>query len=98
MRGRRDENELSLLPVELVAHVTGEFLELAFRLRVVAFDHDVVEVPEPPTEVLETLALLEMSGDLCADLPSFCQGFAVVHVVKGDEGLVALRIMSKWRF
>ena len=48
-------------------------------------------MPKPPTEVLETLALLEMSRDLCADLPSFGQGFAVIHVMKGDEGLIALR-------
>lgn len=90
-----DENELSLFPVELVTHVTREFLELALGLCIVAFDHDVVEMPKPPTEVLETLALLEMSGDLCADLPGFSQGFAVVHVMEGDEGLVALREVSK---
>ena len=87
----RDKNELSLLPIKFVAHGTGEFLELALGLCVVIFDHDVVKMPEPPTEVLKTLALLKMGGDLCANLPSLSQGFAVVHVVKGDEGLVALR-------
>ena len=91
VRGGEDENELSLLPVELVTHGAGELLELALGLCVVAFDHNVVKVPEPPTEVLETLALLEMGGDLCTDLPGFGQGLAVIHVMKGDEGLVALR-------
>jgi hypothetical protein len=90
VRGDGDENELSLLPIELVAHCAGEFLELALGLCVIAFDHDVVEMPEPPTEILETLSLLEMSSDLCANLPGFGQGLAVVHVMKGDKGLVAL--------
>jgi hypothetical protein len=90
-----DENELSLLPVELVAHVTREFLEFALGLGVIAFDHNVVEVPEPPAEVLEPLTLLEVSGHFGANLPGLGQGLAVVHVVEGDERLVALRILVK---
>lgn len=53
----------ALLLVELVAHGLGEFLELAFGLGIVTLDHDVLEVPKPPGEVLKTLALLEVARD-----------------------------------
>jgi hypothetical protein len=58
----------ALLLVELVAHDFGELLELALALRVVGVDHEVLEVPEPPREILEPLALFEEAGDLSADL------------------------------
>ena len=35
----------ALLLVQLVAHALGELLEVAFRLRIVRIDHDVLEVP-----------------------------------------------------
>ena len=45
-----------------------EFLEPAFGLCVVAFDYDVLKMPESPGEVLEALALLEVASHLCAHL------------------------------
>ena len=58
----------SLLLVQLVAHDLGELLELALGLGVVGLNHKILEVPEPPAQVLEALTLLEVAGDLCADL------------------------------
>lgn len=54
-------NVPALLLVELVAHGLGELLELALGLGIVALDHDVLEVPEPPGEVLKALALFEVA-------------------------------------
>lgn len=51
----------ALLLVELVAHGLGEFLELAFGLGIVALNHDILEVPEPPGEILKALALLKVA-------------------------------------
>lgn len=90
-----DEDELSLFSVELVTHIPGEFLEFALGLCIVGFDHDVVEVPKPPAEVLKTLSLLEMGSDLGAYFPCFGERVAVVHVVKGDKRLVALEKRAK---
>ena len=64
----------AFLLVQLVAHDFGELLELALGLGVVRFDHDVLEVPEAPAEVLEPLALLEVASDLCADLSTHTCG------------------------
>ena len=63
-----DENAPALLLVKLVAHTLGQLAELALRLSVVGVDHQVLQVPEAPAEVLESLALLEETGDLGADL------------------------------
>ena len=52
-------------------------------------------MPESPAKVFEPLALLEVRGHFGADLPGLGQGLAVVHVVEGDEGLVALRTSSE---
>lgn len=46
----------------------GELLELPLGLGVVGVDDEVLEVPEAPAEVLKPLALLEVAGDLRADL------------------------------
>lgn len=46
----------------------GEPLELSLRAGVVGINHKVLEVPQPPTKILEPLALLEEAGDLRADL------------------------------
>ena len=58
----------AFLLVELVTHALRELAELALRLGIVGVDHEVLEVPEAPAEVLEALALLEEAGDLCANL------------------------------
>ena len=68
-RGRMEEAHVpSFLLVELVTHALRELAEFALRLCIVGVDHEVLEVPEAPAEVLEALALLEKAGDLCADL------------------------------
>jgi hypothetical protein len=49
--------------------VAGQTLELATRLGIgvgIRVDHEVVQVPETPAEVLEALALLEVCGNLGA--------------------------------
>jgi hypothetical protein len=66
-----------LVLIELVAHVLSELFELAFALRIVGLDEGKLEEPETPTEVFEALALLEVLGDLCADLPCLREGIAV---------------------
>jgi hypothetical protein len=68
--GRRDRQEYipTLLFIKLVTHVLGEFLELAFRLCIVGVDHEILQVPETPREILETLALLEVGRYLSAYL------------------------------
>lgn len=43
-----------------------------------------------PGEVLESLALLEVCGDLSADLPGAGERLAVGKVAEGRKGLVAL--------
>lgn len=53
----------ALLLVELVAHGLRELLELALGLGIVALNHDVLEVPKPPREVLKALALLKVARD-----------------------------------
>jgi hypothetical protein len=58
----------AFLFVQLIAHVFRELLELPLRLGVVGIDHEILEVPEPPAQVLETLALFKEAGDLGADL------------------------------
>lgn len=58
----------SLLLVQFVAHALGQFLELTFRLCVVGVDHEVLEMPESPAQVLEPLALFKVAGDLGANL------------------------------
>lgn len=55
----------------------SEFFELSLALRIVSLDEGKLEEPETPTEVLEALALLEVLGDLCADLPCLSEGIAV---------------------
>ena len=64
----------SLLLVELVAHAFGQLLEVALGFGVVAVDHEVLEVPQPPAQVLESLALLQEAGDLGANLRKIFEG------------------------
>ena len=64
----------ALFLVEFVAHDLGEFFELTLRLCIVRVDDEVLEMPEPPTQVLETLALLEVAGHLGADLDEMKRG------------------------
>jgi len=66
--GNGEEYIPALLLVELIAHIFGEFLELPLGLGIVGVDHEVLEVPETPREVLETLALLEVGRYLGAYL------------------------------
>jgi hypothetical protein len=70
-------NSPVLVLVKLVAHVLSEFFELALALHIVSLDEGKLEEPEAPTEVLEALALFEVLGDLCADLPCFSEGITV---------------------
>ena len=63
-----DEHVPSFLLVELVTHAFRELAELALRFGIVGVDHEVLQVPEVPAQVLETLSLLEEAGDLGADL------------------------------
>ena len=67
-RDGRNGDSPTLLLVKLVSHVLRELAELAFGLGVVGVDHEILEVPEAPAEVLEPLALLEKAGDFGADL------------------------------
>ena len=76
-RGRRAGNSPVLVLVELVAHVLSEFFELSLALRIVSLDEGKLEEPETPTKVLEALALLEVLGDLCADLPCLGEGITI---------------------
>lgn len=49
--------------------MAGQLFELAASLGVavsVRVDHEIVEVPEPPAEVLKALALFEVGGNLGA--------------------------------
>ena len=46
--------------------MTLEFLETAFGLCVVTLDYDVLKMPESPGEVLEALALFQMTSELRA--------------------------------
>ena len=81
----------SFLLVELVTHALRELAELALRLGIVGVDHEVLEVPEAPAEVLEALALLEEAGDLCADLCVCVQVEGVGVCARGEEeGRVAV--------
>ena len=64
--GRWDEPALFF--VEFVAHDLGELFELPLRLGIVRVDNEVLQMPEAPAQVLETLALLEVAGHLGADL------------------------------
>jgi hypothetical protein len=54
--------------VEFVSHMLGEPLELSLRASVVRVDHKVLQVPKPPTKVLEPLTLFEEAGDLGTNL------------------------------
>jgi hypothetical protein len=81
----------ALLLVELVAHALGELLKVALWLCIVGVYHEVLEMPKPPTNILETLALLKIAGDLCADLPSFSQSFWVIEIAECDKRLVSLK-------
>lgn len=72
-----------LVLVELVAHVLSELFELALALRIVSLDEGKLEEPEAPTEVFKALALLEVLGDLCADLPCFGERIGVGNLAKG---------------
>lgn len=47
-------------------------------------------MPKAPTEILKALALLEKTGDLCADFPGFCQSFGIIKVAERDKRLVSL--------
>jgi hypothetical protein len=62
--------------------VLSELFELALALRIVGLDEGELEEPEAPTEVLQTLALLEVLGDLCADLPCLGEGITVGNLAK----------------
>ena len=55
----------------------SKLFELSLALRIVSLDEGKLEEPETPTEVLKALSLLEVLGDLCADLPCFSEGITV---------------------
>ena len=56
--------------------MTLEFLEPVFGLCVVTLDYDALKMPESPGEVLEALALLQMTSELRAG-PCQCVHTAV---------------------
>ena len=58
----------SFFLVQLVPHAFRKLAELAFRLGIVGVDYKVLEVPQAPAQILESLALLEETGNLGADL------------------------------
>jgi len=62
----------SFLFVEFVPHMLGEFLELSLGAGIVGINHKVLEVPQPPAEILEPLSLLKEAGDLGTDLKRKC--------------------------
>ena len=64
----------SFLLVQLVSHVLRQLAELAFRLCVVGVDHEVLEVPQPPAQVLESLALFQEACDLGTNLGKIFTG------------------------
>lgn len=64
----------ALFFVEFVAHVLGELFELTFRLGIIRVDDEVLQMPEAPTQVLETLALFEVAGHFRADLNEMKRG------------------------
>ena len=68
----------------------SELFELALALCIVSLDEGKLEEPEAPAEVFEALALLEVLGDLCADLPCFGERIAVGNLAEGRKGLVSL--------
>ena len=68
---RRQKNRKSThqpFSLSTLSPATLEILEPAFGLCVVALDYDVLKMPESPGEVLEALALLQMTSDLRAGL------------------------------
>lgn len=67
-------DEPALFLVEFVAHVLGELFELTLRPGIVRVDDEILEMPEAPTQVLETLALLEVAGYFGADLYDMKRG------------------------
>ena len=69
---------------EFVTHDLGEFLELAIGLRIVALDHDVLKMPEPPGEVLEALALFQVTSDLGADLCQCVHTASISRVIRAQ--------------
>ena len=58
----------AFLLVEFVAHDLGELFELALGLCIVALDHDVLKMPEPPGEVVEVLVLLATYEQACCNV------------------------------
>lgn len=71
-KGRWDGPALFL--VEFVAHDLGELFELTLRLGIVRVDNEVLQMPEAPTQVFETLSLLKVAGHLGADLGEIKRG------------------------
>lgn len=69
MRWRASRPARNETSTHTLASVSRELFELAAGLGVVVsvrVDHEVVQMPEPPAEVLEALALLEVGCNLCA--------------------------------
>ena len=64
----------ALFLVEFVAHDLGELLELTLRLCIVRVDDEILEMPEAPTQVFETLSLLEVAGHFGAYLDDMKRG------------------------
>ena len=58
----------ALFLVQLVTHALAKFSKLSPGFGVVLVDDEVLEMPEPPTQVLKPLALFGETSDLCADL------------------------------
>ena len=74
----------AFLLVEFVAHDLGELFELALGRCIVALDHDVLKMPEPPGEVLEALALFQVTSDLGADLCQCVHTASISRVIRAQ--------------
>ena len=81
----------SLVLVEFVAHSLAKLFEFALLFCIVCLNESDLEEPEPPREVLEALALLEVGSDLCANFPCTSKSFGIANLRKRTERFVALR-------
>ena len=61
-------NAPPLLFIKLVSHAFRELFELALRLGAVCIDHEVLKMPESPTQILKALTLFKISCDLGTNL------------------------------
>jgi hypothetical protein len=66
--GQLARTGLPILLVKFVTHAFGELFVLALGLCVFGVDHEILEMPKPPAQILELLTLLEGASDLGADL------------------------------